>query len=39
MVFDNMDMRPYIVEQYDELGKVIFNDEFWNTILSTSNGN
>lgn len=39
MVFDNMDMRPDIVAQYDELGKVIFNDELWNTILLTSNGN
>jgi len=39
MVLDNMDMQPEIVAQYDELGKVIYNDELWNTILLTSNGN
>lgn len=39
LVLDNMDMQPEIIAQYDELGKVIYNDELWNTILLTSNGN
>ncbi|MGK9119086.1 zeta toxin [Olivibacter jilunii] len=39
LVLDNMDMQPEIIAQCDEFGKVVFNDELWDIILLTSNGN